>query len=175
MAVRILDVIVTFIQQFATTNYVNYLLSCHNWIIKLVRGPVGQTQTGPRTSWQNANWSADQLSWQNANWSADQGRAFCCSNQSPSRAPRAATRAAARAACVSTWLGEGFLDTAQFRRAARPLYCHHVVGLQPTVIASPFARAAPAPRAKRKIRRIVDAHRPSITTRACCRTKFYNL
>ena len=50
MIVRILDVIVTFIQQFATTNYnVTYLLSCHNWIIKLVRGPVGQTQTGPRT------------------------------------------------------------------------------------------------------------------------------
>ena len=72
MAVRILAVIVTFIQQFATTNYVNYLLSCHNWIIKLVRGPVGQTQTGPQTSWQNANWSADQLSWPNANWSADQ-------------------------------------------------------------------------------------------------------
>ena len=51
MIVRILDVIVTFMQQFATTNYVTYLLSCHNWVIKLVRGPVGQTQTGPRTSW----------------------------------------------------------------------------------------------------------------------------
>ena len=75
MIVRILDVIVTFIQQFATTNYVTYLLSCHNWIIKLVRGPVGQTQTGPRTSWPNANWSADQLGLSNANWSADQGRA----------------------------------------------------------------------------------------------------
>ena len=32
LTVRILNVIVTFIQQFATTDYVTYLLFCHNWI-----------------------------------------------------------------------------------------------------------------------------------------------
>ena len=41
-----------------------YSLLSPNWIklvCKVVRGPVGKTQTGPRTSWQNTSWSADQL------------------------------------------------------------------------------------------------------------------